>query len=73
MVAEKSRLDAFPSGLQSVGDTVTLVADRMAKVIEGLREAIDKVGDLDPISEDLLIAQTSALEKHLWMVQAQEA
>lgn len=73
VVAEKSRLTSYPEGLQSVSDTVTLIADRMAKVIEGLRAAIDTVGDLDPISEDLLIAQASELEKHLWMVQAQEA
>lgn len=73
VVAEKSRLSPYPEGLQSVADTVTLIADRMACVIEGLRAAIEKVGDLDPISEDLLISQASALEKHLWMVQAQEA
>lgn len=73
VVAEKSRLDAYPEGLQSVSDTVTLVADRMEKVIAGLRDAISVVGELDPISEDLLISQSSGLEKYLWMVQAQEA
>ncbi|TWT90063.1 Fine tangled pili major subunit [Pseudobythopirellula maris] len=72
-VAEKSRLAAYPSGLQSVSDTVTQVADRLQKAIQGLREAIETVSDLDPISEDLLVGLTGALEKHLWMVQAQEA
>jgi starvation-inducible DNA-binding protein len=37
-----------------------------------LRQAIAKVGPLDPVSEDLLIGQAGALEKYLWMVQAQE-
>lgn len=73
LVAKNSRLEKYPEGLQSVPDTVTLVADRMAKVIAGLRESIATVGDLDPISEDLLIGQASGLEKYLWMVQAQEA
>ncbi|MCA9233979.1 MAG: DNA starvation/stationary phase protection protein Dps [Planctomycetales bacterium] len=71
-VAETTRLDAYPKGLQSVSDTVSLVADRLMKVIAGLREAIDAVGDLDPVSQDLLIAQAGGLEKYLWMVQAQE-
>lgn len=29
-------------------------------------------GDLDPVSEELLIASSGELEKHLWMAQAQE-
>lgn len=73
IVAEQSRLEPFPEGLQSVGDTVTLVADRLQTTIAGLRDAIGVVGEFDPISEDLLIGQSSGLEKYLWMVQAQEA
>jgi len=72
-VAKDSRLEAYPVGLQSVKDTVSLIADRIETAIEGLREGIETVGDLDPISEDLLIAQSGPLEKLLWMVQAQEA
>ncbi|MEN1681240.1 MAG: DNA starvation/stationary phase protection protein [Planctomycetota bacterium] len=72
-VAEKSRLAAYPTGLQPDAATVTLVADRLKTVIEGLRTSIEVTGETDPISEDLLIGQTAELEKHLWMVQAQEA
>ena len=73
IVAEKSRLSPYPAGLQSVSDTVTLIADRLKQTIDGLREAIGTVGEIDPISEDILIAQSGELEKFLWMVQAQEA
>lgn len=71
-VAKASRLEPYPEGLQKVSDTVTLVADRLQTTIAGLRQAIETVGEVDPISEDLLIGQAGALEKHLWMVQAQE-
>ncbi len=39
-------------------------------VIESHREAIEAVSDLDPITEDLLISQTGALEQLHWFVRA---
>ncbi|WP_346846238.1 DNA starvation/stationary phase protection protein [uncultured Rothia sp.] len=39
-------------------------------VIEDHRAAISKVGDIDPITEDLLISQTAELEKFQWFVRA---
>lgn len=71
-IADSTRLDEFPGGLLSVEDTISHYADRLAKTIEGLRSAISEVGDLDPVSEDLLIGVSAGLEKHLWMLQAQE-
>ncbi|WP_372721764.1 hypothetical protein [Novipirellula sp.] len=55
-----------------VSETVTLSADAMKTTIDSLRGAIEKLGDLDPISEDMCIRISAALEKHLWMLQAQE-
>ena len=71
-VSSDSTLDTFPDDFHQVPETVTAVADPMMKAIEQIRQAIDKMGDVDPISEDLLIGVSSQLEKHLWMVQAQE-
>ncbi|MGV9670647.1 MULTISPECIES: Dps family protein [unclassified Gordonia (in: high G+C Gram-positive bacteria)] len=34
------------------------------------RDAITKTGDLDPITEDILIGQTAELEKFQWFVRA---
>ncbi len=39
-------------------------------VIGSHREAIEKVGPLDPITEDLLIGQSGALEQLHWFVRA---
>lgn len=71
-VAEGSVLEAFPEGFHGVPEMVSAVADRIKSANDQLRDAIEKMGDLDPVSEDLLISICSQLEKHLWMVQAQE-
>jgi len=71
-VASESNVDTYPSQFQSVSSTVTHVADALAKTVEGLRASIRKLGELDPISEDMCIGISGKLEKHLWMVQAQE-
>lgn len=39
-------------------------------VIEDHRQLISKVGDLDPITEDLLISQTRELEQFQWFIRA---
>ena len=71
-VAKSSRLEAGLADFQSVEDTVTYYADRMASAIFGLRKAIEVTGEADPITEDLLIGFCARLEKALWMLQAQE-
>src|SRR6056297_2675263 len=71
-VAEHSDLSPYPDEFVKVTETISLVADAMKTTIEILRNAIDKTGDLDPVTEDLLIAISGPLEKHPWMVQAQE-
>lgn len=39
-------------------------------IVADHREAIDKVGDIDPVTEDILIGQTSDLEQYQWFVRA---
>lgn len=72
-IADATELGTYPDGFVDVASTVTHVADAIKSAIDGLRKAIDKLGDLDPITEDMLIGISAPLEKHLWMVQAQEA
>ena len=71
-VAEKSTLAQISEQFQSTKVTVTMIADQLSTAIGGLRDSIKKLGELDPVSEDLLIAISGPLEKHLWMVQSQE-
>ena len=39
-------------------------------VIEDTRKSIERVGDLDPVTEDMLIAHSAELEKFQWFVRA---
>ncbi len=39
-------------------------------LIEGNRKAIERAGELDPVTEDLLIGQTAELEQFHWFVRA---
>lgn len=71
-IAKHSRLEVFPDGFHSASTTVTTFSDRLAKAIGGMREAIDALAEVDPVSQDLLIGVTAGLEKHLWMLQTQE-
>jgi starvation-inducible DNA-binding protein len=47
------------------------LADRLAEVAERARERMDRLGDLDAASQDVLIAVVRALEEQLWMIRAQ--
>lgn len=39
-------------------------------VISSVRDVIEKVGDLDPITEDMLIGQSAGLELFHWFIRA---
>lgn len=59
----------------SVGrDTAQAHLAALDLVYDGLvtdnRHAIEKVGEIDPITEDILIGQTGQLEKFQWFVRA---
>lgn len=71
-VSAHSSLSDFPEGRHHVDRAVTIVADRLANGIQRLRQSIKVAGETDPITEDLLIGISRAIEKHLWMVQSQE-
>jgi starvation-inducible DNA-binding protein len=71
-VSKNSALEAYPPGFIGWQQTVGLVADRLMAAINRARASMEVAGEHDPVSEDLLIKVSGDLEKHLWMVQAQE-
>ena len=71
-VAKATNLSEISAGFESTSDTISVVADRLQTTIEGLRDSIEKLDDPDLVSQDMLIAISGSLEKHLWMVQSQE-
>ena len=51
---------------------VRALTKRIAEVAERTRERMDRLGELDAASQDVLIEVVRALEEQLWMVRAQQ-
>jgi len=72
-VADQGVLEALPCDFIDNTTLVTLMADRLALVAGRARQAIGVLGEVDPPSQDMVIALTQTLEKQLWMLQAMES
>ncbi len=72
-IGKTSALEVYPEGFQQVDKTLQLICDALHATSRGLRDAIREVGDIDPLTEDQLIAIGQEIEEHLWMLQAMEA
>ncbi len=47
------------------------MAERLLKVTASARSGLLRLGELDPVSQNIVIGILAVLEKHLWMIQAQ--
>jgi starvation-inducible DNA-binding protein len=47
------------------------LATRLAEVVERVRGRMDRLGELDAASQDVVIEVLRALEQQLWMVRVQ--
>ncbi|MFF2437285.1 Dps family protein [Streptomyces sp. NPDC058107] len=70
-VAATTTLPAFPEGEQNVSAVVDLVTARLRATVDTLRTRHDQVDSEDPSTTDLLHAIIDSLEKHAWMVSAE--
>lgn len=70
-VAAESALPEHPTGWAQDTDVVDYFVKALGTTIGRLRDAIAETEKTDVISQDLLIGITAALEKHLWMFQAE--
>ena len=70
-VAADAGTEPFPTGFVDAGKAVALVRDRVEAVVTRLRSHVEELGELDPVTQDLVIEVLRGLEKHLWMLQAQ--
>ena len=70
-VATSSELAPFPEGFVSGIDTVKLVTAAMETISTRLHERINRVGEDDPVSQDILIGTSDEIEKAAWMLRAQ--
>lgn len=70
-VAATTTLPAFPPGEASVSAVVDLITARLRATADTLRTLHDQVDSEDPSTADLLHAIIDSLEKHAWMVNAE--
>lgn len=72
-VARDNGTKGFGEGWSKDEEVVASIVGNLAAVITRLRERIELTGDVDPVTEDLLIGQVARLEQLHWMWQAQLA
>ncbi|WP_066952219.1 Dps family protein [Streptomyces lushanensis] len=70
-VVATTTLPAFPEGELSVSAVVDLVTLRLRTAVDTLRTRHDQIDGEDPSTADLLHAIIDCLEKHAWMVSAE--
>jgi starvation-inducible DNA-binding protein len=70
-VAEATRVAPFQQGFVEDDKVVRLVSEELRAVAERTRPVIERLGELDLVTQDLVIEIQRGLEKHLWMLQAQ--
>lgn len=71
-VASTSDVPSIAHEWLSTKAAVASVADAVQAVAARTRKAISELDGADAVTEDILIAITSQLEEHLWMLSAQE-
>lgn len=70
-IAGTSGLPDFPGGHVPVNETVQRIGSTIDTMSQRLVERIGRMGEGDPISQDILIGITDELEKQAWMLRAQ--
>jgi starvation-inducible DNA-binding protein len=71
-VAKSSPLPEFPAGQVVDDEVVALITEALADVCGSVRKRVEHTEELDPASQDLLIAVLQTLEKQHWMFAAQK-
>jgi starvation-inducible DNA-binding protein len=69
-VSAGSNIDAVESGSIDTDTALRELVMRLADVAERIRARMDRIGEIDLASQDVLIEVVRELEKQLWMVRA---
>jgi len=70
-VARGSGAEEMPGGEIPGEKAVALLLDRVEGIAARARARIGRLGDLDPVSQDMVIGIVNGLEKQAWMLRAQ--
>jgi starvation-inducible DNA-binding protein len=72
-VAKESPLADLPEGALADSTVVELVVAALDTVTERIRGRLDRTGEQDLVTQDLLIGILAGLEKQRWMFRAQQS
>ena len=64
-------VDPMPAGWQADADVVARMLQRLEGLSGRLGAWIDELGDLDPVTQDMLIGIRHGIDKHAWMLRVQ--
>ncbi|MER3452895.1 MAG: DNA starvation/stationary phase protection protein [Acidimicrobiia bacterium] len=70
-VAATTKVQSVAEGWLPADKAVAAMVDELRGVIERTRAGLDRLGELDLVTQDLVVEILRGLEKHLWMFQAQ--
>ena len=70
-VAKSTPLHQFPAGQITVHECVELMTMALEETCNHIRERINLLDELDPVSQDTLIGVLANLEKYHWMFAVQ--
>jgi starvation-inducible DNA-binding protein len=72
-VARESVVEALPAGSIADRDVIHFLYDRICGVAARIRARMNRLGDSDLVSQDVLIEVVRGLEKQRWMVGVQRS
>jgi starvation-inducible DNA-binding protein len=72
-IAATAPFAPFPAGVVSTTQVVEIVGARIDELAARLRERIGRLGEIDPVSQGILVDVDEELEKQAWMLRAQLA
>lgn len=71
VVAQSSKLAAYPTDVYAIADHLAALIDRYATFANAVRENIDEVDEAgEPDTADLLTGLSRAVDKQLWFIEA---
>ena len=71
-VAADSEIQTIHDGPVKDSEVISALTERLGVAIAKLNERRERVGEIDPTSEDLLIAVAQTLEENHWMLGVQQ-
>ena len=72
-VADDEAAIEFPAGRVQASEAVALIGRLLDQLAARLGERIVRLAEADPISQGILIATATQIEKQAWMLRAQRS